>query len=243
MRHSLKKEIKSAFDAPAPSRKDQFINQIDYPKASRLDFIKSQIGYIRKRVWILSLLLFIGTLLSSYFSNTPASSVWIVSSILPFISLVSISEIARSTTYNMEELEMSCKYNLLEVSLIRLGILGVTNLAILIGILFLFMGKTDFGIIRLGLYLLTPYLLNCYGTLFVVNRLKSRETMYICGGVTAFVSILNTLITSFIDEVYTESYRLFWVISFIILAVLSAKEIVKLFKKMEELQWSSSLIA
>ena len=138
---------------------------------------------------------------------------------------------------------MSCKYNLLEVSLIRLGILGVTNLAILIGILFLFMGKTDFGIIRLGLYLLTPYLLNCYGTLFVVNRLKSRETMYICGGVTAFVSILNTLITSFIDEVYTESYRLFWVISFIILAVLSAKEIVKLFKKMEELQWSSSLIA
>jgi hypothetical protein len=242
MRYNLKKELKSAFDAPIPSRKDQFINQLDYPKSSRLDFIKSQIGYIRKRVWILSLLLFVGTLLGLYFSKAPFSMIWVVSSVLPFISLVSINEISRSITYNMDELEMSCKYNLLEVSLIRLGILGVTNLAVLIGILLLFMGKTDFGIIRLGLHLLTPYLLNCYGTLFAVNRLKSRETTYICGGVTAFVSILNTLLITRINEVYTESYGLFWVVSFIVLAVLSANEIVRLFKRMEELQWNSSLI-
>jgi hypothetical protein len=239
----LKKQLKSAFEPPPPERKEQFLSQLDYPKTSRVDFIKTQLGYIRKRVWIMSFILFAGTLLGLYLSKAPTSFVWVVSSVLPFISLVSISEIARSTTYNMEELEMSCKYNLLEVTLIRLGILGVTNLAVLISILLLFIGKTDFGLVRLGLYLLTPYLLNCYGTLFAVNRLKSRETMYICGGVTAFVSILNTLLKIQLNEIYTERYWLFWVISFIILAVSSAKEIVKLVKKMEELLWNSSLTA
>lgn len=241
MRNNLKKELKSAFDAPTPTRKNLFLNQLDYPKASRIDFIKSQLGYIRKRIWILSALLFIGTLLELFFYKVSTSFIWVISSILPFISLVSISEIVRSSTYNMEEFEMSCKHNFLEVSLVRLGILGVANFIVLISILLLFMGKTDFVFFRLGLYLTTPFLLNCYGSLFAINRLKSRETTYICGGVTAFVSILNILLTIQINEIYTERYWLFWVMSFIILAVLSAREIAKLIKKMEELQWNSSL--
>jgi len=243
MGYNLKKELKSAFDAPPPTRKAQFLSQLDYPKASRTQFIISQLGYIRKRVWILSILLFICTLLGIYFYNVPTSLVWGVSSVLPFISLVSISEIVRSTTYNMEELEMSCKFSFLEVSLVRLGILGVTNFTVLIGITLILMGKTDLGLIRLGIYLTTPYLLSCYGSLFAINRLKSRETLYICGGVTAFVSLLNTLLTMQINEFFSERYWVHWVISFIILAALSAKEIVKLIRKMEELQWNSSLTA
>lgn len=243
MRYNLKKELKSAFDAPPPSGKEEFFSRMGYPKASRADFIIAQLGYIRKRVWVLSLLLFAGTLLCLYILNIPASLVWFISSVLPFISLVSISEMAKSYTYGMEELEMSCKYNLLEVSLIRLGILGITNLAVLTGILVLFACKTDFGLIRLGLYLITPYLLSCYGTLFVANRLKSRETMYVCGGVTAFVSIINTMVTQQVNEIYSEKYWMFWSLTFVILIVLCVKEIVKLIRKMEDLQWNSSLTA
>lgn len=136
---------------------------------------------------------------------------------------------------------MSCKYNFLEITLVRLGVLGSTNFILLIGILLLFMGKTDFGFIRLGLYLVTPYLLNCYGSLFAINHLKTRDTMYICVGVTAFVSMLNILLTIQINEIYTETYWMFWVISFIVLILLCAREITKLIRKMEELQWNSSL--
>ncbi|CRZ34027.1 hypothetical protein DFR55_1087 [Herbinix hemicellulosilytica] len=243
MKYKLKKELKTVFDAPAPARKEEFINLLEYPKANRLDFFISQIGYIRKRVWILSLLLFIGTLIGLYFSGASYSFVWVVSSVLPFVSLVTISEIARSITYNMDELEMSCKYNLLEVSLIRIGILGVVNLAVFIGILLLLSGKTDLGFIRLGIYLSTPYLLNCYGSLFVINRSKSRDTVYICGSVTALVSILNSLISIRIYDIYLERNRMFWAIAFIMFAVLSLKEIVKFIKRMEDLKWNSSLTA
>ncbi|WP_313346974.1 hypothetical protein [Sedimentibacter sp.] len=241
MRNNLKKELKAAFDAPTPTRKNLFLNQLDYPTASRIDFIKSQLGYIRKRIWFLSVLLFTGTLLGLYFYKVSTSFVWVVSSVLPFVSLASISEIVRGTTYNMEELEMSCKHNFLEVSFVRLGILGVANFIVLISILLLFMSKTDFGFFRLGLYLITPFLLNCYGSLFAINRFKNKETTYICGCVTAFVSILNTLLSIQINEIYTERYWLFWVMSFIVLVVLSVREVAKLIKKMEELQWSSSL--
>jgi len=246
-RFNLEKELKHAFDTPPPARKEQFINRLDYPRASRFEFISSQIGYIRKRVWICSLVLFMITLICLYSTKASVSLIWVVSSAFPFISLLSISEIAKSTTYNMEELEMSCKYNILEVSLIRLGILGLANLALLIGIMLLLTCKTDFGLdfgfIRLGLYLLTPYLLNCYGTLFVINRLQSRETMYFCGAVTTFVSALNILLATQVDEIYTEKYRICWDIAFIILVIFCVKELVKLFKKMEELQWNSSLTA
>ena len=238
MSNNLKRELKSAFEAPIPTRKSVFISQFNYPKASRFDFLKTQAGYIRKRVWILSGLLFIGTFLGLYFYKVSTSFVWVVSSDLPFISLISMSEIVRSTTYNMEELEMSCKHNLLEVSLIRLGILGAANLLVLIGISFLLMGKTDFGFFRLGLYLTTPYLLNCYGSLFAINRLKSREITYVCGSVTAFVSTLNTLFTMQINIIYTERYWVFWIATFAALAVLSTIEAVKLIKKTGELQWS-----
>lgn len=241
MRNYLKRELKSAFEAPPPTRKSMFLSHFDYPKASRFDFIKSQTGYIRKRVWVLSLLLFTGTLIGLYFCKASTSFVWVISSTLPFISLTSIAEIVRSITYNMEELEMSCKHNFLEVILIRLGILGIANFIVLISILLLFKGKTDVGFFRLGIYLITPYLLNCYGSLFAINRLKRREITYICGGVTALVSMLNALVTIQINSIYTEKYWPLWIISFIILAVLSAKEVGKLIKKMEDLQWNSLL--
>lgn len=241
MRHKLKREIKLTFEAPTPARKESFLCQFDYPRASQFDFIKAQLGYIRKRVWVLSLLLFIDTLFELHFYGVSTSFVRIMSSILPFISLISISEIARSTTHNMEELEMSCKHNFLEIFFIRAGILGTGNLIFLLSILFLLVGETDFAFFRLGLFLTTPYLLNCYISLIVLNCLKSRDITYICGIVTAFVSISNVLITIQINDIYTEKYWTFWITSFIVLTILSAIELVKLIKKMEEFKWNSSL--
>lgn len=241
MKTNLKKELKKAFDPPVSTGKKTFLSNLNYPKGSNLDFITSQIGYIRKRVWILSVLLFIGTLTGLHFYKVSVNFVWILSSLWPFISLTTMNEIFRSSMYHMDELEMSCKHNFLKIGLVRLGILGGFNLAVWIGILLLLIGKVDFGFIRLGLYLIVPYLLNCYGSLFIVNRLKSREISYICGVITAFVTMLNSLLVIQINTIYTEKYRMFWCMAFIILTLLTSWEVKKLIKKMEELQWNSLL--
>ena len=241
MKDRLKKELKSAFEVPEPARKESFLSQFDYPKASRFDFIKTQAEFIRIRVWLISILSFIVTLLGVYYYDLSDHIVWIISSTLPFISLVSMTEIARSITYNMVELEMSCKHNFSEVFLIRLGVLGLANLIFLLSILLLLIGQTEFGFFRLGLYLVTPFLLSTYGSLFVINRLKSREITYICGIVTAFASLLIALLTLQLNEIYTDRYWVFWLVSFVILVLLSSKEVIKLIKKMEDLYWNSLL--
>lgn len=243
MNKNLKKELKSTFQAPRPTRKQAFLNHFDYPKANRFDFIKSQTGYIRKRVWVLSILLFVGTLLTLYFYQTPISSLWVVSSVLPFLLLVSMTEITRSTSYNMTELEMSCKHSFSEVILARLGILGIFNSVVLFAIVLLFISKTDLQFFRVGLYLIMPFLLNCYGSLFVVNHLPYKEAIYICGGITGFVSILNSLITTQVNNIFAEKYSMFWIMVFIVVTVLIITEIRKFMKRTEELQWNSSLTA
>ena len=167
----LKRQLKFSFNAPAASRKQDFFDSFDYPKASRLDFIKAQAGYIRKRVWIVNVLLFFIALSGTYLLKTPVGIVQGVSSILPFLSLVSITEIAKSASHNMTELEMSCRYSFSQVILARIGLLGSTNLAILSGISLLLIGKTDYGLLRLGTYLLIPFLLTSYVSLFVLNRI------------------------------------------------------------------------
>lgn len=251
MKRNLKKQLKSAFDSPLPTKKQDFLNNFAYPKASRLDFIWAQASYIRKRVWAVSALIFIAALCILHFykpqnltsQQTDSAMIWIVSAILPFIALIAVTEIAKSTAYNMAELEMSCKHNFGEVTLIRMGILGAFQFVMLIAILLLFVGKTDFGFFRLCLYLTAPFLLNCYGTLFVLNRLRNRETLYICTAVTGFVSVMSIVFIPRIKDVFSEQHVQFWIMPFSILLILSVLEIIKLIKRTEDLQWNSVLTA
>jgi len=245
LNRKLKLQIKEAFDIPSPARKNEFLQKIDYPKAKYSDFIFSQIGYIRKRVWFTSIALLIGVLLSLRF--VPVENVfgllWIISSVLPFIALVSVVEIYRSTSYHMAELEMSCKHSLADIVLARLGILGSLNVVVFITLLFLLNGRTNYSFWRLGIYILVPFMLTCTLSLFVLNHVKTRETTYICGGISCFVSALNSVLMHSKQDAFTNRYFFLWGMVFLTLLVLMIFQVVKFIKKAEELQWNLQLIA
>lgn len=245
MNRKLKSQIKSAFNAPTPTEKTEFLQTLNFPKASRFDFILGQIGYIRKRVWIVSCLLLIGALcgLYVYSGNDILGMIWIVSSILPFVALVAVTEISRSQASNMAELEMSCKHSFADVVLVRLGVLGIFNFVIFSILLLSLIGKTDYNIILLGMYLLTPFLLTCTLSLFTLNHLHSRETIYICGGISCFISLLNNLLTIKYNEIFADKYLTLWSVAFFILLLTVVKQTVKLIKITEELQWNLQLTA
>ncbi|GAA0180434.1 hypothetical protein SH2C18_31260 [Clostridium sediminicola] len=240
MNKKFKSQIKSAFDAPEPIKKTEFLQTVNYPKANRLDFILSQIGYIRKRVWLISCLILIGDLygLYAYSSDNILKVIWIVSSILPFVALVAITEILRSQSFNMCELELSCKHSFADVVLVRLGVLGFFYFVLFSILLISMIGKTDYNIIRLGMYLLTPFLLTCTLSLITINHLHSRETIYICGGVSCFISLLNNLLNIIYNGIFADKYLTFWSITFFILIVAIVKELFEFVKRMEELQWN-----
>lgn len=240
MNRKLKKEIRSAFNPPQPKQKEKFFNDFDFPKATQSDFIRSQIGYIRKRVWILSGILIIGVLYYTFFmlDCRQLNVLWTISSILPFLALVSITEIARSTSYRMQELEMSCKHRFSEIVLARLGIIGSSNIIVFAIIICLLAGKTDYSLVQFSLYILTPYMFTCMLSLFTLERFSVMETNYVCGGISCFVSILNNILIYSYHIVYTDAYLNFWIILFAFSLVAVIVQINKFIKKTEELSWS-----
>lgn len=243
MNRKLKKNIKTAFNPPAPTNKNDFLRTLNFPKASYKDFICCQIGYIRKRVWLSSFLLLFFVLSSLYFlkANNIYQTVWFISSILPFIALIGITEIARSSSYNMQELEMSCKHSFQDIILARLGILGVYNFILFILLLLLMLDKTDYNFIRLGIYMLVPFLLTCTLAIFILNHIRCRETTYICGAVSCFISILNGMISSTCQIIFAEKFLYLWAIILCILIFSIITQTNKLLKISEELIWNSPL--
>ncbi|WIV13719.1 hypothetical protein [Proteiniborus sp. MB09-C3] len=245
MNKKFKMQIKSAFNIPSPARKDEFLQSINFPKAKYSDFIFSQIGYIRKRIWIMSVSLVIVVLLGLRLVHIENifKLLWIISSVLPFIALAAVMEISRSTSYNMAELEMSCRHSLADIVLVRLGVIGSSNCIAFLVLLLLLNGSTDYSFWRLGIYMLVPFMLTCTLSLSILNHGKVKETAYVCGGISCFVSVLNSVLVYLTQDAFTDRYLYLWEIIFFVLLILTILQTVKLIKNMEELQWSLQLTA
>lgn len=59
MKRALREELKRAFEAPEPLHKKTFLRTLEQSKISMPAFVLAQIGYIRRWVWILSVLVFV----------------------------------------------------------------------------------------------------------------------------------------------------------------------------------------
>ena len=118
MNRELKKQIAKAFDAPTPGRKVQFIHSLPRPHISTKTFICSQIPFIKKSVWLMSILILLPVAWAASFASE--NTVWIVSAFTPFLALLLIAESTKSAIYGMNELEMFARFSLKSVVLARL---------------------------------------------------------------------------------------------------------------------------
>ncbi|MEF9960769.1 MAG: hypothetical protein RR776_12480 [Niameybacter sp.] len=242
MSKKLNEQLKKAFEAPSPTGKNEFLTNLPYPKASVFGILICQMGYIRKRFWCLSILGMIGLLVILVSMEFGYEKVSLISSIMPLFTILGVSEIGKSAAYNMDELEMSCKYNLQKVTLLRLCAIGSFYFGIFLILSLTFNNQLQLGILRSILYGITPFLLSSYLAIWVINHLKNKEVVYVCTGVTVFVSIFVYMLTINWLGVYASTYTLLWSILFIVLSGLLYQEIRNLMKQTEELQCHSLLI-
>lgn len=242
MNKKLKHELKTAFDAPKPSRKNEFILNVSYSKTSNLDFFFSQILYIRKIFWCLSVLIAVAVIFLIRVFDVAFNTVVTLSSFLPFLVVISVSEISRSTSYNMAEVEMSCKYNLSEITLVRLSIIGSFHFIILFCMVILFAHSSDYSFLQFLLYSITPFLLCAYLSIYITNRFSTDDIAYICAGVAGVVSISVFFLTTNFIMIYSQRFVLFWCLAFVFMLISLLKEIKNFIKQSEELQWNSPLI-
>ena len=237
MNRKFKKELKSVFEVEPSKRKNAFIKQLSYPKSHTMEVILSQVGYIRKSFWIVSfgLVAFMMAILKTNEMST--ETIAFLSAVLPFFSLLGVGELHKSISHNMAELELSCKHNLGEVTLIRLVIVSSVSVCILL--MSIFIAKDiGFGLYRNTLYMTVPFLISSYLSLWIINRFKTRETIYVSGGVTVCISVLQIVCSTSVRGYYMHATMEFWVIVLLATIGLLTYEIVKLVKKTEELAWN-----
>lgn len=233
----LKQVLKQSFSPPPSQNRETFITSISYPKASYKELLFSQLGFIRKRVWISFFSLVIFAYLYTGYMEIPANIIPALSALLPLFSLLAIMEIYKSSAFRMEEMEIACKYNLSKIILIRLCILGMASFAILM-IYVTLASKSNYGTFRNVLYLSVPYLISVNASLAVITKFKSMETSFACGVISSAVSIYILVANNNYHFIFETQFTIFWSTAFFVLFGIMAMNLTRFTKLQEELKWN-----
>lgn len=237
MDRKIKSALKQNFNPPLPQKKEKFISSMHYPKAKFNEVIFQQVGFVRKRVWLMFIACALFAFLYVNTANIHSNVIATLSAILPFFVLCTTSEIYKSISYNMDEMELACKYNLSMVTLMRTGILGVVSLCMLV-IFISITAKEHFGLLRSAMYITVPFLLTNYLSLLIIRKTRIKETMFICAGVCGVISAFILLASDVYNFIYHIDYTYVWVIAFFAIITLLVHCFIKIIKSQEELQWN-----
>ncbi|EOS26829.1 hypothetical protein C806_00420 [Lachnospiraceae bacterium 3-1] len=232
----MKREMKRLYPAPNPQRKEEFLREFPYFRASCMEIIRNQIGYIQKSIWIFSLLLVIGGVAVGDYLDTGSNydKIWCMSGIMPLLAVLAVTETFRSSVYGMTELEMACKHNLSQVLLIRMGVLGgVDFLLMVFGVLWI-VGQGTIGMVQAAVYLMVPWLSACIVAFQIEKYTRGRETVWYCTAWGCFLWGVHGIGSKLREMVYGEEKFYLWFIAFCICIVFFAKQIWQIYQETEE---------
>lgn len=218
-----------AFPAPAPQRKKEFLEYLEKETVYNADvkrkkiqadntvkisigigtFLISQIAYIRKRVYLVSLLILALAVMAADY--TGENSVGAVAAMMPFIALCMVTESARSETYGMAELEMASRFSIKTIMLARFGTIGLVHMALLCVLILVVRHNALISFMSAGIYLLVPYLAASVLECAAVRRFRGKEAISACMAVSAMVSIVNTLLRGLLLDLFGSKQIIVWI--------------------------------
>ncbi len=213
MRRELKEHLKRIYEAPPPQHKKEFLQKWNQQRMNTWEFLFSQAAYIRKRIWGISVVVFVVSVLGAITASK--NLVWTISALTPLLAAAVVTECGRSEHYEMEELEMATRFSLRSVVFARLGILGMENLIVLCSLWFVSIksaGTKNFGLelIWTGACIMIPYLLTTFIGLYIMRRYSGQETMYFCVGVAVCVGVFVFLFQDALVHIYQEWNPIWW---------------------------------
>lgn len=237
MNREIKKTLKETLNVEEPTRRNEFLDTLDYTLTKKYKNFVSQVRYISKRFWVMSFLISVVIFIIYKKFDVNVEVVGVISSFVPFLVLVGVNEINKSVAFNMAELENSCRYDFNTVTLIRLTIIGVFHFILLAVILMFFRGESQYGLFRYVLYSITPFTLSAYASFFVISHLKIKDSIYICSLVTIFIAVFVLILNIEFTEVYDVRYVWVWCVVSIAVMGLLSKEIYNIANE-RVVQWS-----
>lgn len=193
---NIKKEISKACEPPEPKGRDGFLAAIPYPKLTYPEFVLSQTGYIRKRMWVISaFILLAGIFTACVVPYREMTLLWVLSSLAPFLAVLTAAEISRSDIFGMSEIEAGCRFALPQVIGARMIILGICNFTVIAAATVILGIFSPFGIARSALYILTPYVSVNGISLAIFDRVKGQDGVYLSAAAALTVSLAGVMLS------------------------------------------------
>ncbi|WP_018212745.1 hypothetical protein [Desulfitobacterium hafniense] len=244
MNRKLKKALPAAFQAPPPRGRETFLKQLPYPKITHQEFLLDQLRYIRKRIWAASALLVgLGWMVAFPWAALPAwnpdgTALWSLSAALPFLAMITMTEIHRSAAYRMAELEGSCRFSLPQIVIARMSILGVVNFLVLLLVLMFINQVSAYSLLQTIPYTMVPYLMVCALCLWLLNRIPGSEGIYACAAAAGLVSLISFLCETMAQPLYSPAFLKGWLTLWAGCLVLVGCQLHQLVKQLEAKQWN-----
>lgn len=236
MKQKLKKELQTLYQPPEPVRKQEFLQRMPEGSLSNMQFLRIQIGYIRKWNWFVFAAVLTGGICAVLDKNRAYTG--ILAAMIPVLALAFVAEGSRSVRYGMEELEMASRFSLKAVLMAKFIILGLGNMIVLVVLFPLLMWTGKYEFLSAALIILFPYLLSCLCNLTIVRKIRGRESMYYCSAVSVLICGVILVINYSGINIYSLMKPLGWVISLVILAVLTVREWKMILLQSEEWVWN-----
>ncbi len=236
LKQKLKKELQMLYQPPDPVRKQEFLQRMPESRMSNMEFLRSQTGYIRKWNWLISAAVLTGGICAAFDKNRMYTG--ILAAMLPVLALSFVAEGSRSVRYGMEELEMVSRFSPKAVLMAKFMILGLGNMIVLAALFPLLMWNGTYEHLSAALVILFPYLLSCYCNLTIVRKVRGKESIYYCSAVSVLICGAVLVVTYSKINIYSLMKPLGWVLSLVILAMLTFREWKMILLQSEEWAWS-----
>ena len=219
-----------AFLAPTPQKKKEFLEylkketvhrenvqrqkaQVANPSKASIGivaFMLSQITYIRKRVYLASLLILVLGVIAANDSRT--DSIRAVAALMPFIALCMVSESTRSETYGMAELEMASRFSIKSIMLARLGTIGFMHMILFCILIPVVVHSAFISFIHAGIYLVVPYLAASVLEFAAVRRFRGKEAISVCMAISVMVSLINMILKELLLILFGSKQFVIWIV-------------------------------
>lgn len=225
MKVSVKKVLEEAFAPPPPKRKQLFLKKIARPQITTASFVLLQISYIRKRIWVISVLVLLFACIGTKLAGTECMG--LTSSVLPFAAVCVLTEKERSKTYGMAELEMASRFSLKSVLLARLSAIGFVHLGIFAVLVPFVKSSVQISWFRTAVYLIVPYLLTAVLGLAAARKFQEKDSVYLCMGMAVLVSFGVFGLQRNVAELYEAGMFGWWCAAVLYLLAQMWKELKK----------------
>ncbi|MBO4377043.1 MAG: hypothetical protein J5811_07110 [Lachnospiraceae bacterium] len=229
-------EIKAAFEAPKPKRKEEFINMVSPSKMSVGRFLLTQMGYIRKSTWVIFAIILACIVVSPFVLDY--ATLWFISALMPILAMSLVTESARSERYNMAEIEAATRFSLRSVIMARMVILGGINLIAILIATPIGIKNCGFETLTSGLYVVTPFFLTSSIGLSIVRKIKGQAGFYAVMAEAFVISMVMLLDKSAALGTFTTGATKLWSIVTVVAIAATIKQGIGMINSTEDITWS-----